>query len=217
METVGYCVRVQAVEGYADKIRAMPLVADYAGLLAVQHSGGTKENLHYHIVIRTDVKSQTFRKRMKALFPEGKGNQHMSIKHWDGDDKALSYLFHELDDNEKSTLIARKGLDDSRIEELRQLNNYIKIQVAEAKGKASHTLEEDAYLHFKELKQKHLTPTEIATFMFLHAMRAGKYPPQPWLVRGMVARVQFRLLEGNTQLEEKLAESFAKDIFERYN
>lgn len=224
METVGYCVRVQALEGYGDIIAAMPMSDDYTGLLAVQHHGDKKSNKHYHIVIRTAVKQQAFRVRLKKLFPDGKGNQHMSITQWDGDDRALSYLFHELEPDEVATLIARKGLTDEYISELRMKNDSVKVKVAEAKKKASVTLEDDAYLHFRQRiindnirDLSRFTDTDIGTFMFLHALRNGKYPPQTWLVRAMVARVRFRLLEGDERREELLARGMASDIFERYN
>jgi len=216
MESVGYCVRVQALEGYSDKIGALTLTPDYVAVLAVRHTGaGTKENPHYHVVIRTGVKPQAFRVRFKTLFPDGKGNGHMSIVPWDGDDKALSYLFHEADD--QTTLVARKGVTDDQIAHYKSLNSSIKIKVEEAKKKASHTLEEDAFLHFQANPKLDRDNWRIGAFMFLYAMRNGKYPPQRWLVQAMVTRVQFRLLNGDIQREENMAEGFAKDIFCRYD
>ena len=219
METVGYCVRVQALEGYADVIRTMTLVNDYTAMLAMRHTGSKKENPHYHLVIRTDVKPQAMRVRMKKLFPDGKGNQHMAMTQWDGDDKALSYLFHELGPDEEATLIARKGITDEHIERLRAINTDIQAKVAEAKSKAAHTLEEDAYQHFsKQVKPRdpeHMRPQRnaIAAFIYLHALRAGKYPPQPWLARAMTARVMFRLYGGEEDLEERFAMLLASQLY----
>jgi len=219
METVGYCLRLQALEGYREKITTMTLVEDYTALLAIKHDGNTKENPHYHIVIRTKVKDQAFRVRMKKTFPDGKGNGHMSMKAWDGRDEAFSYLFHELEPDEKEQIIASKGLDEARIQELRTLNNNIKTKVKEAAKKASWTLEEDAYTHFRALLPEHYKVRElpqevdIGSFMILHALRAGKYPPQAWLVRAMTARVLFRLVEGNEEHEQQYARKIASNIF----
>jgi len=195
MEQVGYCIRVQALEGYGDKIAMLNLVTDYEGILGVKHSGSKKENPHYHLVIRTAVKEQALRVRMKKLFPDGKGNQHMSIKTWDGDDKALSYLFHELEPDESHTLIVSKGLTPERIEQLRAKNDAIKQLVATAKTKASWTLEEDIYQellpHAENLND--YSEVDIATKIYEGALSAGKYAPQPWLLRAMVTRIRYRL------------------------
>jgi len=205
METVGYCVRVQALEGYGSKIAMLNLVDDYDGILGVKHSGSKKENPHYHIVIRTKVKEQALRVRLKKLFTEGKGNQHMSIKPWDGDDKALSYLFHELEPDEQHTLIVSKGLTPERIEELRQKNDAVKLLVATAKNKASWTLEEEVYqdlVKYVENQTKEFTDIDIAMQIYQAALSKDKYPPQPWLVRAMVTKIRYRLLlftDGNVQ------------------
>lgn len=216
METVGRCLRVQALEGYAEKIRAMSFQDDYTALLGVRHGGKTGENAHYHVVVRTSIQEQTFRKRMKTLFPDGKGNAHMSIIPWDGNDKALSYLFHEDPDCQ---VIIRKGITDEYEAKLRAMNVQILKEVHSAKQKASWTLEEDAYQHMSEVRRDRphvkITTHDIGTFMILRALRAGKYMPQPWLLKSMVLKVQFRLLEGNEGNEEAFANALCSEIFSR--
>jgi len=212
METVGRCVRVQAHEGYAEKIRSLTFCDDYTGILAVRHGGLKGENPHYHIVVRTTLQEQTFRKRMKVLFPDGKGNKHMSIIPWDGNDKALSYLFHEDPD---VAVIVRKGITDDYEAKLRAQNKEILAQVKTAKQKASWTLEEDAYTYFKELKENRpvkITMLHIGEYIILHALRSGKYMPQPWLLKSMAIKVQFRLLEGHEGNEEAFACALANNI-----
>jgi len=212
METVGRCVRVQAYDGYAEKIRSLTFCEDYTGLLAVRHGGLKGENPHYHIVVRTTIQEQTFRKRMKTMFPDGKGNKHMSIVPWDGNDKALSYLFHEDPD---VAVIVRKGITDDHEARLRAQNLQIKDLVKTAKQKASWTLEEDAYTYFKELKENRpvkITVLHIGEYIILHALRSGKYMPQPWLLKSMAIKVQFRLLEGNVGAEEEFACALANNI-----
>lgn len=213
METVGYCFRVQALEGYAEKLRAMTLTPDYTALVSVRHAGKTGENPHYHGVVRTGVNPQAFRVRMKKTFPDGKGNQHMSIVPWDGDDKALSYLFHE---DPECTLIARKGLTDDRLVELRAKNDAIQVLVKQAKQKASWTLEEDAYQYFLA-NPPHagcvLQEKAVASRIYLIALQAGKYPPQPWLIRSMVIKVLFRMKHGELAQEEKYCDKLAEMLY----
>jgi len=81
----GYFVRLDARDGYRDKIDALTMNEDYTFMFGMAHKGGKGENPHYHIVIGTKVATQAFRVRMKKIFTEGKGNGHMAIKAWDGD------------------------------------------------------------------------------------------------------------------------------------
>jgi len=214
MENVGFCIRVQALEGYTDRINAFVLVDDYVGVLAVKHRGRNGENPHYHIVVRTRLEPQTFRKRMKKIFPEGKGNEHMSIKPWDGAIDALSYLFHEDPDGPYHTI---KGITNEYLAEIRDKNKSVLTAVNKAKEKSSHKLLDIATEHFRTIKTHGgFTDVEIATFMFLHALRNDKYPPQPWLVKSMVTLVQFRLLNNVVSKEEEFASAMAQTIFRTY-
>lgn len=205
-------MRLAALEGYAERIRGLTFCDDYTGILAVRHGGNKGENPHYHLVIRTSIQQQTFRKRMKTLFPEGKGNGHISIVPWDGDDKALSYLFHEDPD---VTVTLRKGISDEYEAKLRAQNVAVQALVKTAKQKASWTLEDDAYNYFKELKDNRpvrITLIHIGEYIILHALRSGKYMPQPWLLKSMAIKVQFRLLEGHEGNEEAFANALAINI-----
>jgi hypothetical protein len=209
MESVGYCVRVQAVEGYGLMIHAL----DYEHIIAVKHLGAKGDNPHYHLVIRTDVKPQAFRKRMKKLFPDGQGNAHMSIKPWDGDDKALSYLFHEEQGDEKATIIVCKGLTQDRIDTLRQQNKTVQQAVEVSKKKSSHLLWEGAYEHFKKQPGPKYDERQIAHYMVLDALRQDKYVPQAWLLKAMTFKVMFLLQSGNVKDEETTAYTILEQLW----
>jgi hypothetical protein len=212
MESVGYCVRVQAVEGYALKMHTL----EYDHMIAVKHLGAKGDNPHYHLVIRTDVKAQAFRKRMKRCFPDGTGNAHMSIKPWDGDDKALSYLFHEEHGDEKATVIVCKGLTQERIDTLRAQNQTVQTLIVENKKKSSHLLWEGAYEHFKnvpEKDRKFTNSTTIASYMILDALRNDKYVPQAWLLKSMTFKVEYLLCNGNVDYEEKVAHGILEQLW----
>lgn len=215
METIGYCVRVQALDGYAQKIVSMQLQTDYQSILSVKHSGKRQDNPHYHIVVKTNVKPQAFRVRMKNVFSDGRGNEHMSIRAWDGDTKALSYLFHEDAD---VVPIIRHGISDKFLQEIRTQNEQITERVAKLKNKSSHTLFDDALIHFGELAPdvpsvNRLSVIDIARFMILHACRVGKYPPSPWLLKQMVLKLKFALLRGDVHAEESYATALAQEIY----
>lgn len=210
-EKWGYAIRIQAYEGYLDKLKAMAQA--YNWICAISHKGDKKEpNPHYHIVIKSTLEDGTIRKRLKVLFDKGKGNEHMSLKKWDGNLKAISYLFHEDPDGE---LLISRGLTEEYILQARNLNKMTLVEVAKAKGKASWTLEEDV---IKELEREgktfqHITNWDIARRMYLIALRNGKYPPTKWTCIGMTQRVMFHFAEGKPDLENDLAQRFAADVF----
>lgn len=214
MENVGYLVRIQALEEYGSRISLFEMREDYVGVLAVKHEGSKQDNPHYHIVIRTNVNQQAFRKRMKLVFPEGKGNKHMSIKCWDGRIDALSYLFHEAHD---TPIVCRKGITDEFLKKIMEREDAVKVLVHEAKKKASHTLEQDVYeVAIAKGWNQHTPPVFFAQQMYLLAMRKDKYVPQQWLIKSMIAKIKFRLCDGSAEAEEALALAMANIIFSPY-
>lgn len=221
MEYNGYCVRVQAFDGYADKIKQLAFVTDYQSIVAIGHRGGTGENPHYHLVVRTLVKDQAFRVRMKKVFDSGKGNAHMSIKPWDGALEAISYLFHEEPDGE---LLLRHNVPKETIDKARELNKSVKQKVEQAKSRAAWRLEDAVYEELivkYQCHPKYMIATgehiqdEIGKVIVLHALRHDKYVPNDYLLRAMVTKLRFRLLDGDPDTEESLADQIVQRVFHR--
>lgn len=214
MDYIGYCVRVDAMEGYADKLTMLKAHTDFESIVAVKHSGASKENPHYHLVIKTNVKDQAFRVRLRKIFDQGKGNGHMSIKPWDGKREAISYLFHEDPD---ALLVVQHNVSDETIAEARVLNKNISQMVLDAKTKASWRAEEIVYEQLQAERKRSpdttYTDTQIGTRLLLTCLRTGKYTPQPWLIRAMAERIQFKLLNGIEEDEEAFAFRLARQIF----
>lgn len=218
MDTHGYCVRVDALDGYGEKLQSLTLCQDYKSIVAVRHVGTTKENPHYHLVIRTIVASQAFRVRMRKIFDQGKGNGHMSIKPWDGNNDAISYLFHE---DENAILLLQHNVSDDTINQCRQRNRSVQQMVQASKDKASWKLEDISYQYFStEWKpsphgSQRPSDTTIGQHLILTALRSGKYVPQPWHIKSMTQRIQFKLLNGYEEAEEEFALRLAQQIFYR--
>jgi len=218
MDYNGYCVRVDALDGYADKIAMLSAHSDFQSIVGVKHLGTTKENPHYHFVIKTVVKDQAFRVRLRQIFNAGKGNGHMSIKSWDGRPEAISYLFHEDPD---AVLVIQYNVSDETISEAKVLNRQVQQMVLDAKTKASWRAEEIVYEQLvKEragwrdfCRPSGFTDVQIATRLILTCLRTGKYAPQQWLVRAMTERIQFKLLNGVEEDEQLFAYRIAKNIF----
>lgn len=211
MDTIGFCVRLQALEGYREKIVMLASQEDYRVVFSVRHTGKKGDNPHYHIVIVTNVKSQAFRVRMKKIFADGKGNEHMSIKRYDGDTKAFSYCYHETGVEE----FVRKGITDDQIRQFKEQNAQIRKEVDKAKDKASWTLEQDCIEAFKEWQ---IVPTErdVADRLVRLAFERGKYVPNPYLARQIIANIRFKLCDGDLTKEDQVVRSIVDRIIPQY-
>lgn len=213
METwKGFCVRVDARDGYAEKMTMLRSVPDYEAIVAVKHRGKTGENPHYHLVIQTQVKDQAFRVRMKKVFDQGKGNAHMSMKPWNGSIDAISYLFHEEDD---AHLVLRHNVSDELVDQAKARNREVQEKMKEATNRASWRLE-DVVL---EQMRSRTNPSEddIAMALILTALRSDKYMPNEYLLKSMTRRIQFRLLDHDLDKEEAFARNIVQAVFHRYD
>jgi len=209
MEYNGFCVRVQALEGYAEKIMTFPLSKDYDAIVSMRHKGSTGENPHYHLVIRTNVKQQAFRVRLKKIFDLGSGNEHMSIKNWDGNIDAISYLFHE-DPTGTPHLVYNVSPDT--IEKARQRNVEVTQKVTAAKEKASWKIEEEL-MKIYEAKQIKPDLHTVSKDILLFALRNDKYPPNDFLLKSMANKILFRLQAGDLNREEEFAKMYISNLY----
>lgn len=200
------------MDGYKQKMMNLTVNPDYTSLIAVKHLGKSGENEHYHMVVKTDVKAQAFRVRMKNVFNSAKGNQHMSIKNWDGNIDAISYLFHEDREGYATPIIARKEVSDETIEKAKRRNNDVQTKIAQAKGRASWTIEEELLENYIKTKQ---SPNlhEIARDIVLHALRMDKYVPNDFLLKAMASKIQFKLLNGDLNREHKFASDYVARVY----
>jgi len=205
----GFCIRIQSMEGYGAKIRMLGLNDDYEQIAGIQHKGDKGENTHYHLVIKTRVKEQAMRVRFRKIFDLGKGNAHMSIKEWDGDIRAISYLFHE-DPNQE--LFYRHNIDDETVEKARAKNIEVQDKVAQAKEKASWKIEEELMTIYRE---KHLKPNRytIAGDIMLYALRHDKYVPNDFLLKSMAAKIEFKLLDSEETDEINFALNYISTVY----
>lgn len=217
MDTHGYCVRVEALDGYSDKLPMLALVEDYKSIIAVKHMGNKGENPHFHLVVRTQVQQQAFRVRMRKVFDQGKGNGHMSIKPWDGNNDAISYLFHE---DENTSILVQHNISDETVAQAKERNKQVIAMVQASKAKAAWHLEEVVFEQYKDraydgANTNWRIPDEsiLGQQLIIAALRHGKYVPQPWHVRAMVQRITFKLLNGHEEKEEDFAMRLSRQIF----
>lgn len=107
---------------------------DYQGLMIGYHHGDKKGAPHAHLCLslKVELQKQSVDVRYKKLF-DVKGAQYSS-KPWDGDVKAMSYLYHDANGRVDNFM----GLDEKEIEGLRSLNIEIQKVVKTNKERASN-------------------------------------------------------------------------------
>jgi len=195
-------MRLDDRDGYHERLQALKMSEDYTSILGVKHTGSSKENPHYHLVIQTQVKDKAFRARMVKVFDKGKGNGHMSIVPWNGADEAYSYMFHEG----AKTPDIKHNITDERISHFMTMNSQVQVLVKEAKKKATFLLESEVL----QFLNKDSDEFEIAKQLVTLALRTGKYLPSDYQLRQMVDKVQFRLQEGDIARESQIIDHIVR-------
>lgn len=108
----------------------------YDGMMIGYHHGDKKGAPHAHICLRlkSELQKQSIDNCFKKLF-DVKGAQYSS-KVWDGDKKAIAYLFHDV----KGEVHNEMGMTDAEMNEVKELNVEIQKVVKENKGRASNKI-----------------------------------------------------------------------------
>lgn len=125
-------------EHIKSKIPTVESWIDYRSMMVGYHHGDKNGAPHAHIclILSSELQKQSLDTRMKKLF--GVEKQQYSSKVWDGDRKAMSYLYHDAE----GEVVNMMGLTDEEVEGLKTLNRDIQKVVAVNKGKASHRVVE---------------------------------------------------------------------------
>lgn len=113
-----YFIRIQEYFGYARHIKELFSDETFREVVAVKHTGKTRDNPHFHIIVKTHLKRPALRARLVKVFSLGKGNQHMSIKPiQEGEyQNTIQYMFHEEDRDTFEVLLGdEKVCDIARI------------------------------------------------------------------------------------------------------
>lgn len=199
----GYCIRIQQLPSYDEKIALLVMCSDYQSILCYKHLGDSKENPHYHLVIRTQVKSKAFRARFVKIFDLAKGNQHMSIKEWDGNDDAYSYMTHEGN----QYFLKHRILDEDIARYVKQ-NDRIQEEMKKAKGKASWLLENEVLAQLAS--GTFYSDLELGVMTLRTALLKDKYQPNDFQLRLMVDRIQYKSRNGDEESQDQLLNSIAR-------
>lgn len=109
---------------------------DYDGMMVGLHHGDKRGAPHAHICLRLkgELQKQSIDVRMKKLY--GVAGAQYSSKAWDGNLKAMSYLYHDVN----GEVMNEMGMDEKEISELKDLNCEIQKVVEVNKGRASNKI-----------------------------------------------------------------------------
>lgn len=183
----GYFVRLNEHPGYKELVCSLVDNADYEKVFAIYHKGGKGENPHFHVTIKTLVKQQALRVRLRNIFVKGEGNKHMSLKQWDGALQANSYMFHE----DGAPIICNKGYTDEDIEVMRKTNDKVQKEIEKCKQKASWRLEEVVVKRVLASNLGGISQREIARMILQEAFQSDKYQPNDFQLKAMADRVRY--------------------------
>ena len=201
----GYFIRIQQIPTYDEKITALTHQADYASILCFKHIGDSKENPHYHLVVKTQIKNKAFRARFVKIFDKGKGNTHMSIKEWDGSEDAYSYMFHE-----GGVPYLRHNLTEIDVARFHSMNERVQEEIKISKGKASY--------HLVEITLAQLTRNEVYSDLHIcmivlrEAFLKDKYKPNDYQMRSIIDEIQYKNTDQDSNSQEAVIFSIAKRI-----
>jgi len=219
------CVRVQDVPGISAVLPQIALLEWCQDLLVVHHQGTDKNNPHYHLVGRfVGAKVASVIQRLRRVLAAGsetakRGNGFCSIKTWDEDLDAISYLFHERGD---VPLTVQFNVPDSLVEQARARNVEIKAQVALKKKKEridNARLFQLCLADCREIQKglidvpHHFPKWRVFRSYYKLCQREKKNFPQKFQMPGIIKRIQAELCDEKPDALASLYYQFFKEDF----
>lgn len=194
-----YAIRIQALSGY-DKIIEELLSGDrFSRTIRVHHTGKKKDNSHYHLLITCDYKHQAIRAEFKKHFILARGNKHLSIKVWDGDIKAVAYLFHE---GTEPDLIKNFTPDEIALASV--INSQIQMKI---KKNSPAQIIQDCTDYFINKGDFEPHRVEVFQYVFLRLKLNGDFLPNKFQYDRWAMRIQANVRSG------KEYQGYMKTIF----
>lgn len=180
-----YVLRLQALDGYRDKFDNV-FGDRFSRVLCVHHTGRKGDNPHYHFALTCDYRKDALRKYLKKEFSLSTGNRHLSLKNWDGDRKACSYMFHE-----GTEALIRKGFSDDELKDFKDINAGIQEVI---KKNAPSTIVQEAIVYFSSKPDK---AGEYVVFKWImdKLRQNGDWVPNKFQMERWIMRVQAGVLD----------------------
>lgn len=204
-----YAIRIDDREGYKELLTTFFTEVDYKDVLIVSHSGRTGENIHYHICVSTTLKSQALRKRLKVVFTLGKGNGHMSLKDWDGNEKALSYMFHE----DEATIIYNKTYSTDDISRFKEINATVQ---ADIKNNSPNTIVSKVVTDLLENPKRYRDHKSIFFAISTIIYENGDFFPNKFQMDRWITKVQMLLCQDDEFSRRRFFEMKYNEMYDKY-
>lgn len=179
-----YALRIQALDGYSAKMETLFSGDRFTRTIRIHHTGKKGDNPHYHLLITTDYKQPALRAELKKHFNLASGNKHLSLKIWDGNSKALSYLYHE-----GTTPDLIRGFNEPELNQAQEVNSLVKAQI---KKNAPATVVQLATEYFLSKSQKPQA-TQIFSYLYDHYHANGEWFPNRYQFERYITRIQANL------------------------
>ncbi|UAU46998.1 Rep [Chicken proventriculitis-associated circular virus 3] len=163
---------------------------DYDGMMIGFHHGDKQGAPHAHFALRlkSDGQKQKIDARMKTLY--GVEKSQYSSKIWDGNNDALSYLYHD----KNGEVLNELGLSEEQCSDLRRVNDKVQVVVEENKKRASNRIV-DYIIESTETTDRY----EIAR-MILEAVADGQfYDPGDFQLEKYINEIELK----NSKKESK--------------
>jgi len=179
-----YVLRLQALDGYANKFNE--IFGDrFSRCMYVYHTGKKGDNPHYHFTLTCDYKQPALRAELNKHFNLAKGNRHLSLKKWDGNPKACSYLFHE-----GTEPVVIRGFSEGEVNEFRQANNDIQDDI---KDKSPNRM---CITMYEKFKGRNPTKWELFSAIMNECRSNGSWFPNKYQMERWIMKIEGMLTEG---------------------
>lgn len=177
-----WAIRLQNIPTYDEKCKEFFTYERFTRLIRVHHLGKQRNNPHWHFCVECEHKQDALRKAMNRKFDLGKGNKHISIKAWDGELKAVAYMFHE---GTEPDLI--HGFDVQEIETARQINITTQKRI---KDNAPTSIVQEASEYFIENENTNPNMRQIFDFIYDRLRANGNWLPNRFQFERWAMRIQ---------------------------
>lgn len=166
----------------------------YGGCMVGYHKGDKQGTPHAHIALKMKqtLQKQSVDTALRRVFGL-EGRSVYSSKVWDGDHKALAYLYHDKDGRVENYM----GLSEQEIDDLRRANDIVQVAVKAAKERASHRILD----YVIERYDPYWTRIEIAHCILTAVARGEFHDPGDFMLERYVNEVELRCATKET-LEE---------------
>lgn len=196
-------VRVDGNKEFLEqKLKELKGAIDTEKILGLYHLGEKSDNPHCHFVITTstEIQQQSFNIRVKKLFAIEKKSQ-FSVKVWNGEDGACSYMFHECNE----VILINKGYSDDDISKFRELNSKVQEVIAINKQRGGRVVDKLLERYGDDTPSRR----EILNDM-LEMVRDGEmYEPGDYQLMKYVEEVYLKTT-GKVDFEEYVEERYRK-------